>query len=112
MLGSQTAQALRTTFAPKLSCAERLSAAVHGRPVLSSTYFSSIAALLGNAGQINYAASNAALDGLAQLQLLQVCFIEVALPTWLSKMAGDDSRAGNMFQGMRAGMRLAGQLLH
>ena len=78
LLGSQTVQALRSTLAPKLSGAERLSAAAHGAPVLSSTYFSSIAALLGNAGQINYAASNAALDGLAQLQQLQVCLIEVA----------------------------------
>ncbi len=71
LLGRQTSQTLRTTLAPKLDGAVHLSAAAYGRPVLSCAYFSSIAALLGNAGQTTYAASNAALDGLAQLQQAQ-----------------------------------------
>lgn len=72
LLNKQTAQTLRTTLAPKLDGARHLSAAAHGRTIVSSAYFSSIAALLGNAGQTNYAASNAALDSLARIQQLQV----------------------------------------
>ena len=61
------------TLAPKSDGAQRLSRATFACPLQSCSYFSSIAALLGNAGQINYAASNAALDGLAQHQQQQVC---------------------------------------
>ena len=71
LLSKQTSQTLRSTLAPKLDGAICLAAAAFGRPVLRCAYFSSIAALLGNAGQANYAASNAALDGLAQSQQLQ-----------------------------------------
>jgi len=71
LLSKQTARSLRSTLAPKLDGALHLSVAAYGSPVLSCTHFSSIAALLGNAGQTNYAASNAALDGLAQSQQIQ-----------------------------------------
>lgn len=68
LLSKQTAQTLRSALAPKLDGSLHLSAAAYGRPVLNCAFFSSIAALLGNAGQTNYAASNAALDGLAHSQ--------------------------------------------
>ncbi len=71
LLGKQTAQTLRCTLAPKFNGALHLSAAAYGRPVLSCAYFSSVAALLGNPGQTNYAASNAALDGIVHSQQLQ-----------------------------------------
>ena len=71
MVKRQTTQTLRCTLAPKLDGALHLSEAAYGKPVLSCAFFSSVAALLGNAGQTSYAASNAALDGLAHSQQLQ-----------------------------------------
>ena len=95
LLKRQTAQTLRCTLAPKLNGALHLSAAAYGRPVLSCAYFSSVAALLGNAGQTNYAASNAALDGLAHFQQLQASQTE-AMKSQMSDISCPEINVGAM----------------
>ena len=62
MLPGQTAGSLRTTFAAKAAGAANLAAALAatGQGILLG--FSSIAALLGNPGQLGYSAANGALD--------------------------------------------------
>ena len=59
----QTAASMRTAFAPKLISAQGMHEAARGLPVSQQLLFSSVASLLGSAGQANYAAANAALEG-------------------------------------------------
>ena len=65
LLANQTAAGVRGAFAAKAAFALRLQAGLAGRPVRSSVLFSSVAALLGSAGQGNYAAANSVLDSSA-----------------------------------------------
>ena len=66
--GAQTAASLRAAIAPKLVAAQTLRAACAGDPVHRWALFSSLTALLGTAGQANYAAANAQLDAWAAAQ--------------------------------------------
>ena len=56
---------LGQVFAPKFGASVQLQQLVMKQPVSHQVLFSSVASLLGSPGQANYAAANAALDGLA-----------------------------------------------
>ena len=65
---SQTAAGMRAAVAPKLVAAQALSDACSGQPIMHWALFSSLTALLGTAGQGNYAAANAQLNAWADMQ--------------------------------------------
>ena len=65
VLDHQDSSALAFVYAPKVFGARNLHAATIGRDVAVCTLFSSVAALFGGAGQVNYSAANACLDALS-----------------------------------------------
>ncbi len=64
-VGNQTPSGMRAVFAPKVTAAQKWQHAVQQQPTQAQILFSSVAALLGAPGQLNYAAANAAMDSLA-----------------------------------------------
>ncbi|DBA84018.1 TPA: hypothetical protein ACH3X1_006502 [Trebouxia sp. C0004] len=64
-LTKQTLQGLRDVWAPKVTSAELWSQISCSHSITTQVLFSSVASLLGSAGQANYSAANGALDGLA-----------------------------------------------
>jgi len=68
MLDKQTASSFRKVYAPKLGALSTLGAAIQQLPLTAMTLFSSVASLLGGAGQANYASANATLDAWAHRQ--------------------------------------------
>ena len=67
----QTLSTIRQVFAAKVDAAKHAHSSTACEPVTSTVLFSSVAALLGSAGQANYSAANGALDGLAALWAAQ-----------------------------------------
>ncbi|MFF2721606.1 SDR family NAD(P)-dependent oxidoreductase [Streptomyces sp. NPDC058011] len=65
LLTSLTPQRLHTVLRPKIDAAWNLHQLTHHHPIHTLTLYSSIAGLLGTAGQANYAAGNTFLDALA-----------------------------------------------
>jgi len=65
VLPRQDASSLVRVYAPKAQGAWSLHSAMHTRAIGSFVLFSSVAALLGGAGQANYASANACLDSLS-----------------------------------------------
>ena len=64
-VGNQTPRAMRAVFAPKVTAAQHMQHVLRSQPVKTQVMFSSVAALLGAPGQLNYAAANAAMDCMA-----------------------------------------------
>jgi KR domain len=90
-LAQQSAARLRTVLAPKGSGTRNLLAAAAMTPLGSVALFSSIAALLGNAGQSSYAAANALLDAGAAAAHAKVCMYpgtRVFMHGWQAQASG------------------------
>ncbi|HEX8171687.1 MAG TPA: type I polyketide synthase [Thermoanaerobaculia bacterium] len=68
MLGEQSAERFARVFEPKARGASNLHEATRGDALDFFVLYSSIAAIIGNLGQSNYAAANAYLDALAALR--------------------------------------------
>ena len=66
---NQSAARTAAVYAPKVCGASHLRDALAAHAMASSVLFSSIASLLGNGGQANYVAANAALDSFAHRSL-------------------------------------------
>ena len=64
-VGNQTPGSMRAVFAPKVIAAQHMQQALQQQPVTRQVLFSSVSALLGAPGQLNYAAANAAMDSMA-----------------------------------------------
>jgi NADPH:quinone reductase-like Zn-dependent oxidoreductase len=73
---SQSARGVRQVTAPKAVALQLLMQHLSTQPTSNSVLFSSMAALLGSAGQTNYGAANAALD--AEAQMLQAAGVAVS----------------------------------
>lgn len=70
-LPNQRPSSVRAVFASKLAATERCRPILALQPAAAEVLFSSVAALLGSAGQANYSAANAALDAAAQAMQTQ-----------------------------------------
>ena len=69
----QSSRSVQTVFAPKVGAARLLHGQAWLQPSKTQLFFSSVAAMLGSAGQASYSTANAALDGLAACWKLQGC---------------------------------------
>ena len=67
-LARQTASSLSRVYAPKAHGAWNLQCALASTPLSACVLFSSVAAVIGLAGQTNYSAANSCLDALASFR--------------------------------------------
>ena len=99
ILANQTAGGGRRVFAPKVGGLGKMRAELCA-PTSCTVLFSSVAALLGSAGQANYCAANAVMDSSAQVEVAQGrCFASVQWGPW---------SGGGMATGLEARMQRLG----
>ena len=104
-LARQTAQSVRIVMAPKVRGGQLLTSLAAAAPMQLCVLFSSTAALVGPAGQANYAAANAMLGGLAAAaQQGGQSSLSVLWGAWSVGMAGRDAAMASRIQ--RSGMGL------
>jgi NAD(P)-dependent dehydrogenase (short-subunit alcohol dehydrogenase family)/acyl carrier protein len=102
---SLSAQRLDTVFRPKIDAAWHLHELTRGLPLSMFVLFSSIAGIVGNPGQGNYAAANVFLDGLAaHRRAAGLAAVSVAWGLWDT----ETSMAGALSQADVARMARAG----
>ena len=96
ILENQTAERFARVMAPKIHGAWHLHTQSRSQPLDFFVCFSSMASAMGAAGQINYAAANAFLDGLAQYRRARgLCGLSIDWGPWATVgMAADLSVAG------------------
>ena len=93
LLDTLTPERLETVLRPKLTAAVHLDELTRDRQLSAFVLFSSFSGTVGAAGQANYAAANAFLDGLAQQRRSQgLPATSIAWGPWAGGgMMGDDS---------------------
>ncbi len=102
--------AFETVFAAKAHGADALAAATLGQPLTAFVLFSSASSVLGSAGQVNYAAANGYLNGLAEsLRAKGIPAISVNWGPWVPAVKGG---MGATPAAQRAASRLGIRPLH
>ena len=106
ILGSQSGERVRGVMAPKAGGAWHLHELTREMDLSAFVLFSSATATLGSAGQANYAAANAFLDGLASYRRSQgLVGCSLAWGSWAQAGMVDQLREGDRERLERAGVR-------
>jgi acyl transferase domain-containing protein/acyl carrier protein len=98
LIALKTSDTAAAVIAPKVAGTRALLAAVASRPPQLVVLFSSIASIVGNVGQADYAAANAYLDAVAQSASSSATrVISINWDAWQDVgMAADNSRRGSI----------------
>jgi KR domain len=84
LIDRQTLQGIMAVMAPKIGALSCLRSFIRATPLSALSLFSSVSAVVGNAGQSNYAAANAGLDANAySMQVEQAMKAPPPLPLFM-----------------------------
>ena len=109
VLPKQTPGGLARVYAPKTHGAWALQSACGRTPLRTCAFFSSVAALLGGAGQANYSAANACLDALAAWRRVNsTASASVQWGAWAEVGMAARGAAAERMAAMEAAMEQAG----